>query len=306
MSNYNKENPRGAKTSDKSGVRFKVLIIVVWALFNASLSGWWIYFSFVQLERFQTIAPEHGDKLLRKQRMLLWEGITLVGMLFLGAGALSYYVVREARQRGELLRFFSTFSHELKTPIASLRLQAEAIQNKVHDEGVQTLIQRLVSQTNRLTLQLENSLFLSTINSGSVLLEPILISQAVQSLREEFPTLTVELNTDARVLADTRAFSAVLHNLAQNAIVHGRATGLSLTLRETGPNVRLLVKDNGTGFHGEARELGSLFHRHTATSGSGIGIYLIRQLMEQMKGSFEITNPDDGFACELTLEAVRL
>lgn len=93
--------------------------------------------------------------------MLLLEGSTLV--ISLVGGALAFYLLglRLRRQSEAIQQFLLTFTHELKTPIASLRLQAEELGERLKDSKEKHLLERLISDTSRLTLQLDNSLYIA-------------------------------------------------------------------------------------------------------------------------------------------------
>ena len=87
-------------------------------------------------------------------------------------------------------------------------------------------LRRLLNDSVRLQLQLENALTLATVDSV-VLIEAIEIADVIDYLRDDFPELQIEIAGRARVRADRRAFESVLRNLLQNAVVHGRATRVS-------------------------------------------------------------------------------
>ena len=62
----------------------------------------------------------------------------------------------------------------------------------------------------------------------------------------------------------------------------------------------VLFKDNGKGFQGDLSSLGEAFHRHTVTSGSGLGLNIVKSLVVQMCGvEPKYSNMEDGFAVEL-------
>jgi signal transduction histidine kinase len=62
----------------------------------------------------------------------------------------------------------------------------------------------------------------------------------------------------------------------------------------------LRVSDNGHGFHGDLNRLGKLFVRHTRGSGSGVGLYIVRQLVKRMNGTINFTDASpSGFLAEM-------
>src|SRR5690606_2156106 len=87
-----------------------------------------------------------------------------------------------------------------------------------------------------------------------------------------------------------------------NAIVHGGATRMTITVEAAGDGlVRLLMKDNGSGFSGDRNRLGEVFYRHVATSGSGLGLYTVGRLIAAMRGAVSFPESAGGFTVEVIL-----
>jgi signal transduction histidine kinase len=94
----------------------------------------------------------------------------------------------------------------------------------------------------------------------------------------------------------------VLTNLVQNSVIHGHATEVEVTVRHGGGRVAVVVTDNGCGFQGDQAQLGKLFVRHARSSGSGVGLYIVRQLAKAMKGGINFRNGEaSGFVAEVDL-----
>lgn len=276
-------------------------LVCVWMLFTASLSLWWYLFGVEQTRRIIELEHNLSPLMSRHLHMLAWEGATLVTCVVLGGTALTYFMFREAWQRRQLQTFFSTFTHELRTPLASLRLQAESLKEDLSGLSEHRLIDRLVADTQRLTVQLENSLFLANDSSAKLLPERIELVPFLDELRQQWPTVTLRAMGNCVLLADTRALECIFRNLIQNSIVHGKASEIVMRCEPSGKqSVRLLISDNGIGFQGEPRKLGTLFSRTYAGSGNGIGLYLIKKLARRMHGDVEFL-PCAGFEVALTL-----
>jgi signal transduction histidine kinase len=199
------------------------------------------------------------------------------------------------------------FTHDLKTSLTSLRLQAEAIREDLPQASTNPNLQRMLKDSVRLQLQFENALALTTAD-GAVFIEAIELRSLVEYLREDFPELTIVLTGDARVRADRRALESVLRNLLQNAVVHGRASRASLDVRRSASGaVEIVVTDDGSG---ATVDLGTVldrpFIRPTKTSGSGVGLYVCGRLLQQMQGQIRLLGGQpSGFAVSIELpEAV--
>jgi signal transduction histidine kinase len=149
---------------------------------------------------------------------------------------------------------------------------------------------------------LENSLFLVNLPRGEFFLQPIRLSDRFEALRLNWPNVTITLDGDGVVLADARALESVLTNLVQNSVIHGHATQVDVTVRRGGGRVGVKVTDNGCGFQGDETQLGKLFVRHARSSGSGVGLYIVRQLAKAMNGGINFSNGEaNGFMAEVDL-----
>ncbi len=286
----------------------KLMVVGVWLAFSVSLASWWIIFGLRQLDRIASLGTQAAE-LGGFQKMLMWEGGVLILLLIGGGCALAYYVYQENKRFRQVNEFFATFSHELKTSIASMRLQAESLQedfalskDQKFDQHHANLLDRLLKDSVRLELQLENSLFLANIADQQLFVERLPLSRVVESLRPQWPQIKLDLKSDANIKADRRAVESVLKNLIQNSAIHGRAKQIVIESTPGNGNINVVLNDDGVGFAGKVNGLGRLFGRHNSTSGSGVGLYLSKQLMKKMGGNMSFKKSPMGFRTELTFQ----
>ncbi|HKP38861.1 MAG TPA: HAMP domain-containing sensor histidine kinase [Pyrinomonadaceae bacterium] len=280
--------------------RVKILLVALWVTFTVTLAAWWLVFGLRQLERLNQLHVEQADQIQRHYQMLLWEGGILIAALIGGGLALFYYTRREQKRHAQVEEFFAAFTHDAKTALASLRLQAESLKEDLGAEP-NPLLDRLLQDTLRLQLQLENSLFLVNLPTGRLLIEPVQITSLVDALRYHWPSLSIIQKGDGTVLGDARAIESMLTNLVHNAVTHGHASEISISAE---PNNKgglcLRVTDNGSGFPGDFKQLGKLFVRHARGSGSGVGLYISRQLALRMNSTLSFSRADNGgFVAEM-------
>ncbi len=276
-------------------------LVVIWLLFTVSLSGWWIIFALETVKELTELKHNGAAELLRHQKMLLAEGGFLFLMLFSGALALVYYIFRELKERESVKDFFTTFTHELKTPLASLRLQAEVLQEGIKDTSKIELLERLLSDINRLTLQLENSLYLANIRSRDLLIEKLLLSDLLNEARRLWPKIEILANADCIIHGDLRVMQSVVQNIAHNAWVHGHASKIEFIVTPSSQGVEIKITDNGEGFTGERSRLGERFRRFYSGSGSGVGLYLVREFLKRLGGKVGFPDVRNGFCVQLQL-----
>ncbi|HWU43413.1 MAG TPA: HAMP domain-containing sensor histidine kinase [Bdellovibrio sp.] len=274
------------------GPHVKTVLAILWLAFTFSLvTWWWVFF----LLRFQDTASPH--------RMFAWEGSILLGAILIGGLALIVFSYRDQKRHHRLRFFFSTFSHDIKTSIARLRLQAEVLEEDLHGNS-NPVMKRLIQDIQRLDLQLENSLLLANLEEGTLLNEKISLRDLFAHLRNEFPDLSLELEKEAHIHGDRRAFLSVFRNLLQNAVLHGKATAVRVKLRAiNGHRLELIVEDDGLGFKGSLSKLGSEILISTDSRGNGIGLLLTRRLLHKMNGDIRFDSQEKaGFRSILQVE----
>jgi signal transduction histidine kinase len=137
------------------------------------------------------------------------------------------------------------FTHDLKTALASLQLQAESLQEDLSAAAGNPNLQRLMKDAVRLQVQLENSLYYAQPH-GHLHVEPISLREVVENTALDWPELQVKVEGDARVLGDDRALRAVFRNVLQNAVVHGAAASVSVRVdRRPDGRVEATCVDDG-------------------------------------------------------------
>jgi len=275
--------------------RISIALVGVWVIFTVTLAGWWLVFGLRQLDLIKRLSLQGAPDLHRYYQMLMWEGGILIASLIGGGLALFYYAQREQKRHAQIEEFFAAFTHDAKTALASLRLQTEALREDFASAGPNPLLDRLLSDTLRLQLQLENSLFMVNVKAGKLFFEPIKLSDRIDVMRQHWPDLTITLVGDGTVLADARALESVLTNLVHNSVTHGRATrvDIDVSLDEPG-HLNVRIADDGGGFQGDFRQLGKPLVRLTPNSGSGAGLYIVRQLTRRMNGAITFKGGSGG------------
>lgn len=277
--------------------RLPYVMAACWLAFTVSLASWWLSLGLSSLDP-------------RLHRMFVWEGIAFISLLVAGGVAILAAIRRERRRRESLETFFLSFTHDLKTSLASVELQAEGLREDWPEGAARTSLDRLLSDTLRLQIQLENSLFVAQPD-GRLLSERVRARAAIARLAEDWPELTVEVTGDADMLVDRRGFDAVVRNLLQNAVVHGGAARVRVDVESlnTGALVRLTFADDGRGIAAGAFEtLGQPFARAGHTGGSGMGLFVSRQLAARMRGALRFVRPDasgGGLTVVLELPGAR-
>ncbi|MGC4029470.1 MAG: HAMP domain-containing sensor histidine kinase [Steroidobacteraceae bacterium] len=281
----------------------------VWLIIILVLGGWWATIVLRQSERIAELSLAVGipqaealSELERTQRMLQWESSFFLVLLMTLSGALFWYYRRDMRRARGTQAFFAALTHELRTPLTSVRLQSEAI---AAGEPTQELIDRLLADTHRLESQIDKTLELARIEGGGTLavqairfdpwlertLRGIVASEGDEARLDV--TLGAELPT---VRGDTAALQLILRNLVENTLRHGNRVPAHITVsaQRAGKGIELRYRDDGQGYDGDPAQLGRLFQRGIASRGTGVGLYLVRVLMDRMGGNVDFANAAGG------------
>ncbi len=192
-------------------------------------------------------------------------------------------------------------SHDLRTPLARLRLEAEM---SVNDEEARRNMAMDIDQLDAIIDK-----FMDYARPGEVKLVPVHLSTLVDREAAAFrdPSqirITSRVAIDLKVMADDTELGRVFANLFENARRYGRSndTGIamvSVNYVRTGPWVIVSVRDHGPGVPAEKlAELTTPFYRgdaaRTAATGAGLGLAIVEKALQRMGGSFELANAPDG------------
>lgn len=278
-------------------------LTLLWVFLLLGLGSWWLYLVFKLHTTLSDLnIPELGSQ-SKFLNMLRWEGTFFFLILVLLGGSLFILYIRDMRKSKSMQAFFSSLSHELKTPLASMRLQAEVIKDLIEDEThsheqLSDLTKRLIEDTHKLESELEKSLQLSRIEQDAPMnLVPVSIERFLKRQEQKLPRpikVTLEVPEAAQeVLADELGLNMIFRNLFENTLRHNpEAKAISIVARRVGPVVEIIYDDFGKRFQGDVSHLGELFYKFNSSKGSGIGLYLIKNLTRKMSGHFEILSED--------------
>ena len=187
-------------------------------------------------------------------------------------------------------------AHELRTPVAALRSQVEALeQGLVSQERV---LPRLKAQIARLEGLLRDLLALAR---GEMTREPMQLGPLLKELGREWPGLVLLVETVGKISGPPDLMRQVVTNLLANAFNHGHPP-VEVRLREDGDWVVLSVRDHGPGVpEAKMPMLGSPFQKDPSSSGSGLGLALVRQTVERLGGRVRWGNAHPGWQVEIWL-----
>ncbi|MET0290852.1 MAG: HAMP domain-containing sensor histidine kinase [Steroidobacteraceae bacterium] len=295
--------------------RLVALLAGVWMMLILLLGGWWATIVIRQARRVAelSIAGGRSEQLALKelqetQRMLFWESSTFLLLLLTLSAALFWFYWRDMLRARGTQAFFAALTHELRTPLTSVRLQTEAI---AEGEPSSELVERLLADTHKLESQIDKTLELARLEGGGSLaqqairLDPWLPRVLGTIVGTESENAHLEATVEPGlppICGDTAAVQMILRNLVENSVRHGDVAqiGIEVQARRSEGHVEVRYADNGRGHDGDYERLGRLFQRGASSRGTGMGLYLVRELMDRMGGSVKFAAaPGGGFEASL-------
>lgn len=214
------------------------------------------------------------------------------------AGEREALLEREREARAAAEAFLAVMSHELRTPVTTVYGTATLLRKHPARPDLPELLGDIEDEAERLLRIIDDLLVLSRVERGLVMLdpEPLLVPRALDEvlagLRRRNPTVRFEVAGAVgapMVMADPTAVRQVLHNLLSNAAKYAGSDGpVRVELEATEDRLQVSVLDRGPGLGDDPDSVFGLFVRapHTAklASGTGIGLYVARQLVAGMGG----------------------
>ena len=303
------------------------LVVVVVALAQAT---WWIVFMAHLVDEKVDMAIEMGageaavealqSQEVRRQVMVGMEGIFFLILILVGAWLIYRALVKTEELKFHQQNFLMAVTHELKTPLASMKIYLDSLRSeKISPEKKAEVLPRMKQDITRLEKMVENILDAGRFErSGyrlnkSVIDLGAMVREAVAELRSQTspgPVSIIEDIADGiRLSCDRRALSRAIGALLENGIRHNDKPQIeirvSLARRDSG--CRIIVSDNGVGL--SSREIGRIFNRFYSQSkvnepghqGSGLGLYLAREIIRAHDGEIEAKSRGAGQGAEFTI-----
>jgi signal transduction histidine kinase len=258
--------------------------------------------------------------------ILLLLGALLMAAIVSGVVLNTIFLVREIRRNAQHDAFINAVTHELKTPIASIRLYLETLQTRAVDDAKRLEFYRImmddcerllgtieqVLRTGRIGLS-SRRLNVSRIELGAVIERCVERVRTLHKVSAE--ALAYRPGPPVTIVGDAEEVQAAVSNLIDNAVKYsGNDVRVTVeTARVDGNYVALRVTDHGPGI--EKTELKRIFRRFyrvpgavaTRVKGTGLGLYIVRSVAKRHGGRVwaESEGPGRGATFVLQLPIVK-
>jgi len=235
--------------------------------------------------------------------ILLFLSVLVVALIIAGVVLNTTFLVREIRRNEQHDAFINAVTHELKTPVASIRLYAETLQTRVIDENRRNEFLRIImSDSDRLLATIEQILrsgrvrgssrkpHLSPINLEEVVSECVTRARISSDLPAE--SLRYQVESPLPIRGDLDEVRAAVSNLIDNAVKYSVGdVKVEVTAAAVGEDlVELRVRDEGPGIpKPELKRIFKRFYRihgpiATRVKGTGLGLFIVRSVAKRHGG----------------------
>ncbi len=258
--------------------------------------------------------------------ILLALGILLLALIIAGVVVNTIFLVREIRRNEQHDAFINAVTHELKTPVAAIRLYLETLQTRDVDETKRKEFYRvMLDESGRLLATIEQvlrtgragaagrGLHVERINLGAVVQECLARAQMLLDIPPE--SLEYHPGPSVNIMGDADEVRAAVSNLIENAVKYSGAEPKVIveTAQVDDRYVSLRVRDQGVGIpKTELKRIFKRFYRAPGTlatrvKGIGLGLYIVRSVAKRHGGRAwaESEGPGQGSTFVLQLPIAK-
>lgn len=279
------------------------------------------------LQKDETLHPAgypHDLEQINKENRLrnfqyLGEGGTFLIIILLSAGFVYSAMRRQIRFSRQQQNFMMAVTHELKSPIAIIRLNLETLQRrKLNEDQQKTFYSNTLGEINRLNRLCNNMLLASQFESRQyhVVKESVNLSELLTRITKESISRSAHhvfksnITDNIWVKGDPLMLQIASNNLIENAIKYApKGSSITIGLSKENDHILLQVKDQGEGIPvNERKKIFSRFYRignenTRKAKGTGLGLFLTKKIVEQHGGHISVMdNTPKGSIFEITLQ----
>jgi signal transduction histidine kinase len=284
---------------------------LVWSEKAPAAPGLAPYYPQGGIELRADLLADLQERRKRRLRMFVSEGSFFLLVVSLGVFIIFHALRREVALKKQQSNFVSAVTHELKSPLAAIRLFAETLEIREFDaEKRRQYLRAIQKDVDRLEMLVVNLLTVARLESGQVKLHPQRtdlardVAENLEGMRELLAERGVRLDLElcegeVPVESDGLALQTILRNLVDNAAKYGgEGSTVHVKVAREGGRALLEVRDEGIGFASSEKErIFQKFYRVgdemvRRVEGSGLGLYLVRALVR--RGGGEVTAESEG------------
>lgn len=281
------------------------LFIFLLALYVLLQFAWWAY----HIIDLTSMLHEQPDYIRKRTIMILGEGAVFFSIVAFAIFQIRKSVKKDIELSRQQKNFLLAVTHELKTPIASVKLYLQTLKrHQINEEKRAEIADSALQENERLQNIIDNILSVSQLENKTFqlyaenvnLLESINQAVKVHKLRNN---AKFEINCPEHISfkLDKNAWHSILSNLIDNALKYaGDFPKISITCEEQGNGLKVIFEDDGLGVPED--KLNVIFQRFSrlgnedtrSSKGVGLGLYIVRELIRAMGGEIRAENSSNG------------
>lgn len=262
---------------------------------------WWGY-QLIQLNKIV-----YSEEASKRTIMILGEGAVFLVLMIIGIIKLKKTIQNEMEVNQQQKNFLLSVTHELKSPLASIKLYLQTIElRNLPEEKKAQIISNALLDADRLDSLIEKILTATRIDDGKFeihkeqnnLSEFVtgIINQKKNGLAKNHH-LNSNIHNNITFNFDTLAMHSIVSNLIENAVKYSpKETLIDISLQQDNDYILFSVRDEGKGITDEQKK--QIFNRFfrgedeetRQTKGTGLGLYLVKNLVLQHKGNIQVHN----------------
>ncbi|MCB0537604.1 MAG: HAMP domain-containing histidine kinase [Bacteroidetes bacterium] len=239
----------------------------------------------------------------RQKTMIITEGSVFIIVLLFGIVKIYKSFQQEIKLALQQKNFLLSITHELKSPLASIKLMNETVKNRDLPKPKQNeLLEASLQEVNRLSNLVENILLAAKIENNTLGFNKnkLNLSHIIKDITTTYKHREdVEINEDVQeevfINGDMLSLNSIIINLIDNAIKYSNKPIVDITLQKnTKQKIELKIADNGKGISdSEKHKIFDKFYRvgnedTRSTKGTGLGLYLVSQLVKFHNGKISV------------------
>jgi len=241
----------------------------------------------------------------RKTLMFISEGMFLSVMVMLGIYLMYRTFKKDLQFQSQQNNFILSVTHELKSPLASIKLYGQTLLAKaVPPEKQKAFLEHALHDVDRLEGLIENVLEAARLEQSDweYTLHPVSLSETLNSCYKKVQPhangtidWNISIAADLWAMANESALKSVFHNLIENAIKYSLdPKRISIKLYAQQNRATIEIEDNGIGI--EKKDIQVIFEKFyragnemtRASKGTGLGLYIVHQIIQRHKGAIEV------------------